>query len=156
MTQTFTINQSLIGNLLNRLVMRMVKTYAVVMIVVLIPNVLGQHRKTLPIVVATCFTVVFLAFPVIVGYKKARKTYSSLKIILDDTCIEYKSPMAPYKKIEWSEASFTEKESGDIKVYNNTVGSISLWWTGTGVILIPREINDKEQLLQLLYKYTNR
>ena len=147
MPQTFTINQSLIDNLLKRSAIRFIKIYAVVLILIVLPDFTNPDKPIMSIGAGICIVIVMMGFTMIIGYRKARKMYSGFQITLDDNGIELKAPMAPYKRIDWSEAGYNEKKNGDTKVYNNTVSAISRWWSGNGVIFIPREINDRDQLL---------
>ena len=128
----------------------MIKIYVVVLILILLPNITDPNKPLMSTGVATCFVIVMMGFSTMLGYKKTKKMYQNLQITLDDQGIELKVPMGAYKRIEWSEASYVEKKNGDIKIYNNTVSATSRWWSGNGVILVQREINDREQLLLAL------
>jgi hypothetical protein len=156
MSQTFTINQALIGSLLKRIAIRFIKIYAVTLILIILPDIINPTKPIMSIGVAVCGVIFMVIFTIILGYRKARKTYVGFQITLDELAIELKAPMAPYKRIDWSEVGYGEKKNGDIKVYNNTVGAFSRWWTGNGVIFIPREINDRDQLLLSIDKHLKR
>jgi len=156
MPQTYTINKSLISNLLKRGAYRVAKIYSVIVLIVLLPNLVNSETPIKSTIIAISIGVVMMGSSLALTYKKTRKSFSSLQIILDNSGIEYKSPMSPYKRIEWSEAAYIEKKTGDVRVYNKTVNSINRWWTGAGVILIPREINDRDQLLMSLDTHINK
>lgn len=98
--------------------------------------------------------VVLLGFTMAISYKKLRKMYEGYQISVDDNGVELKAPLAAYKRIAWNEIAYVEKPNGDIKIYNNTIAALSRWWSGTGVILIPREIKNKEQLLLSLANHS--
>ncbi|HWW39216.1 hypothetical protein [Pedobacter sp.] len=155
MTQTFTINESLIGNILKRLAIRLIKIYTLVLIIITLPDIINPNKPFRTIGLSAGVVVAMMGFTMLLGYKKTRKMYSGYQITLDDKGIELKAPMAAYKRIDWSELAYVEKESGDIKAYDNTVSALSRWWTGTGVIFIPREINNKDQLLLSLVNHIN-
>ena len=156
MTQTFTINKALIGNLLKRSAIRLVKIYAVVLILVTLPDIINHKKPIMSIGFAVCGVIVMMGFTMLLGYKKTKKMYSGYQVTLDDNGIELKAPMAVYKRIDWSEVAYIEKGNSDINVYNNTVNAFSRWWAGTGVILIPREINNKDQLLLSLVSHISK
>lgn len=158
MTSTFTINQNLIGNLLKRGAMRMIKIYAVVLVIVILPNALNPnpHQTIMSTAIAICAVIAMTAFSMMLGYKKTKRMYESLQITLDDNGIELKVPNGAYKRIGWSEAAYIEKDNGDIRIYNKTVSATSRWWSGNGVIGAPREINDRDQLLLSLNNHLNK
>jgi len=153
MPQTFTINQTLIGSLLKRMAFRFIKTYAVILILITLPDIINPTKPIMSIGVAVGGIILMIGLTLIIGYRKARKTFGGFQITLDDIGIELKAPMAPYKRIDWDEIYYDEKKKGDIKVYNKTVGAFSRWWNGNGVIFIPREINDRDQLLLSINKH---
>ncbi|MBB3054672.1 hypothetical protein [Mucilaginibacter gotjawali] len=156
MTQTFSINQDLIGSLQQRIAIRFIKIYAVVLILIILPDIINPTKPIMSIGVAICGVIFMIGFTIIIGVRKARKTYRSFQIALDDVGIELKAPMTPYKRIDWSEVDYDEKKNGDIKVYNKTVGAFSRWWAGNGVIFIPREINDRDQLILSIDRHLKR
>jgi hypothetical protein len=138
--------------------MRMLKIYVVVLVIVILPNTLNPnpHQTIMSTAIAICVVIAMTAFSMMLGYKKTKKMYESLQITLDDNGIELKAPMAAYKRIDWSEAAYIEKKNGDIRIYNTTVSATSRWWTGNGVIVAPREINDRDQLLLSLDTHMNK
>jgi hypothetical protein len=155
MTQTYTINQSLIVNILKRKAIRLIKIYAVAIILIILPGIINPSRPLNSVGISIGAVVLMMVLTMVLGFKKVRKMYFDYQVILDDNGFELKVPMAAYKRIDWREAAYLKKDNGDIKVYNKTVNTISRWWNGTGVILIPREINDKDQLLQSLDIHIN-
>ena len=156
MTQTFTINESLIGNILKRSSIRFIKIYTLILILITLPDIINPNKPFRTIGFSACGVVAMMGLTIVLGYKKTRKMYSGYQITLDDKGLELKAPMAAYKIIDWSELAYVEKENGDIKAYDNTVNALSRWWTGTGVIFIPREISDKDQLLLSLVNHINK
>lgn len=157
-TQTFTINESLISNLLKRFAKRIAVTYTISLLLVIVPNVAfpNPNETLTTMIIVVCSVITVMGFTMMFAYKRMRKMYSGFQITLDDNGIELKAPMAAYKRIAWSEATYVEKDNGDIKVYNKTVSAINRWWYGTGVILSPREINDRGQLLLSLNSHINK
>ena len=156
MTQTFTMNHALTGNALKRTAIRLIKIYAVVIILIILPGIINPSRPLKSVGISIGAVVLTMVLTMVFGFKKVRKMYLDYQVILDDNGFELKVPMAAYKRIDWSEAAYIKKDNGDIKVYNKTVSTISRWWNGTGVILIPREINNRDQLLQSLDSHINK
>jgi hypothetical protein len=99
------------------------------------------------------FGLLILILPVYVGVNRMGKSYATLEITLDDSGVDMKADMIPYKKIRWENLLVQEKSNGTIVLIDKSVSKFFRMWKGHGVIVIQPEMSDIDKLLdQIRYR----
>jgi len=155
MSSTFTIDETQVKTVAKKIMFRLIKIMAIILLIIILQGLLTRTDPLFPTLMAMCIVI---AVVVIILFRlNSRVTHSvkEFKLTIDESGIESKAPMTVYKKIYWENVNFTEKKNGVIVIYNKSATKINRWWAGGGVIVVPYEIGDREQLIDELNKHMN-
>lgn len=152
MSKTFSIDSSQVNTVTNKALFRLLKMYAIILAIYIPGRLVIDGKNTAMIIPSIAGFVVVMTLVWFLSYRRIKTITAGLEIVTDESCIEYKAPMTPYKRINWDDMAYVEKSNGVIKVVDKTVNGLTRWWTGKGVILIPLEINGRDELINELYK----
>jgi hypothetical protein len=150
--QTYKIDQLQLNSLLKRLLIRQIKLFGICLIVsILLQLLLRWNTVTiLPLMYLTLGIIILVLITLIWGYKKTRKTFTSYELLLGQKEIEVKALPVINKKIKWKNLIRDCKKNGDIYLYDQNFSWMARKWIGEGTIIVPREINERESLLNNL------
>lgn len=148
MLETYVIDQSLLGNIKKKMIVRGSLLIGIPLILTFIPDFFTNKKIDLKsTAIAFGFVTIALVFSITKALKNQISSYKTLKIILDDDGIERKAEMQPYKKIEWTNLQFEENSKGIVDLYDKNVSKFSRKMYGRGWIRIQPEIINYEILL---------
>ncbi|MEO3407015.1 hypothetical protein AAFN85_24075 [Mucilaginibacter sp. CAU 1740] len=153
-TITFAIDETQLSSLLKRLQYSLFNRIAIIGVSVFVSQYFSYGSKDLKaLVLSFCITTPFLLL--IIGYstrRRFKKTYETLKIVLNDDGVEVKAEGMPYKAIDWANLIVKEQQNGVIDLFDNRIFGFSRRWSGRGWIRIQPEIADRDNLLNELTK----
>jgi len=154
MQQIYKIDETRVGNIKKRALLRSGKVLLIAYLLILPLFVLQNHGPVLVnIVLPFLFTGLIIFFSISVAMKRIEKSYKSMQIILNDQGVETKADMMPFKAIEWKNLKIEEKSSGAINLYDMSVPTFSRKFYGRGWIIIQPETLEKDKLLAELQKH---
>ncbi|PWK67096.1 hypothetical protein LX99_04954 [Mucilaginibacter oryzae] len=153
-TTTFVIDESRLSGLVKRLQYNLFSRVAIIGITVLSSQYFSYGSRDLK-AFALSFCITTPLVLLIIGYssgRKFRRTYKTLKVVLNEEGVEVKAEGMPYKMINWADLIVKEHPNGTIDLFDNTVSNLSGRWSGKGWIRIQPEIADRANLLSELAK----
>jgi hypothetical protein len=153
-TITFAIDETQLSSLLKRLQYSLFNRIAIIGVSVFVSQYFSYGSKDLKaLILSFCITTPFLLL--IIGYstrRRFKKTYETLKIVLNNDGVEVKAEGMPYKAIGWANLIVKEQQNGVIDLFDDRISSFSRKWSGRGWIRIQPEIADRDNLLNELTK----
>ncbi len=156
MTQVYKIDEAKIGAIKRRNLTRVLRLLILVWISVSFALYFTYENLGIEIFwQSTVFGLLVLILPVYIGVNRMGKSYATLEITLDDSGIDMKADMLPYKKIRWENLSVQEKSNGTIVLIDKSVIKFFRMWKGHGVIVIQPEMRDIEKLLNQIRNRVN-
>ncbi|MEZ2339019.1 hypothetical protein AB6735_25460 [Mucilaginibacter sp. RCC_168] len=152
--QIYIIDENQLDNLKRRLLFRGIR---IILLLTLCAGVLqflqAKKGETLIIIGVMFFCTLILSISVFRATNKLLKSYRTLQIILNDSGVEAKVEMMPYKNIRWENLMVKVKSNGTINLYDKSISSFMRSMYGKGVIIIQPEILNREILVNELVKY---
>ena len=159
-TQVFKIDESQVGKIAKRNFLRAVKILLPIFAVVSVYQYFqykSRHDELIGLYIGmSLFFPLFMLLPIYLGAKKATKSIRTLELILNDNGVEKKAEMAPYRQIAWQNVALKEKPNGTLDIYDKNVSAFMRWWNGTGRIILPPEMLNRETLITELQKHAGR
>lgn len=156
MTQVYKIDESKIGAIKKRNLFRALRPLVLVWILVALVVYFTSANQSIEIFwPSIVFGLLILILPVYVGVNRMGKSYATLEITLDDSGIDMKADMLPYKKIRWENLSVQEKSNGTIALIDKSTSKFFRMWKGHGVIVIQPEMKDIDKLLNQIRNRVN-
>jgi hypothetical protein len=156
MTQVYKIDESKIGAIKKRNLFRVLRPLILLWTLVAFVMYFASANQSIELFwTSIIFGSLVLILPVYVGVNRMGKSYATLEISLDDSGIDMKADMIPYKKIRWENLLMREKSNGTIVLIDKSVIKFFRMWKGHGVILIPPEMRDIEKLLNQVRSRVN-
>lgn len=153
-TVTFAIDKTQLDTLLKRLQYSLFNRIAIIGVPVFVSQYFSYGSKDIKaLILSFCITTPFLLL--IISYstrRRFRKTYESLKVVLNEEGVEVKAEGMPYKTINWANLVVKEQPNGVIDLFDNRISNFSRRWSGKGWIRIQPEIADRDNLLNELIK----
>lgn len=135
----------------------MIRSLAIILPGVLM--VMGYQYYTAPTsekglqLLVSLFVLSFLLIAMYVMVSKIMASYMLLKIIVSDNGIEVKV-VTGSRFLPWNNLAVKQKAGGSIILWDTTVSAFDRMMKGTGKIMIPYGILDREKLLADILAYT--
>ncbi len=154
MTQVYKIDESKIGAIKKRNLMRVLRLLILVWISFSFALYFTYGKQGIEIFLQPIvFGLLVLVLPVYIGVNRLGKSYATLEISLDESSIDMKADIMHYKKIRWENLLLQEKSNGVIVLSDKSISKFFRMWKGHGVIVIQPEMKDIDKLLkQIRYR----
>jgi len=143
----YKIDESRFDELKRRMFVYGLKRLGVPFILPIILEYYVLRKQDFPIIPFIIIMLIVMAGVFYVGYSRSLKAAKTFVVQIDDNSIEAKAEMAPYKKIYWTNMIVNQKTDGSIQLFDNNVSSFMRKMYGNGLITIPPEIENRDELL---------
>ena len=151
MLQTYKIDQAKINAIKKRVLIR----YAKILLIAFLPALLVLYRPNGATPLKHFDPSLFFSVPLILlagyyGVNKSMRSYRTLEITLNDTGVEMKAEMWPYKQIAWQNLKMEEKSNGGVNLYDTTIAAFTRKMYGRGWIQVQPEMLNLDSLIKEL------
>lgn len=151
MSETFTIDKALLGNIKKRMSVRLAILMFIPIGIVFVPQFLDKNGPGIQInLIVLCIALTLMIFTTGRVLNRQVDSFKTLKIVLDDEGIERKANLQPYKRILWNNLKAKEKANGGILLSDKTISGFNRKMYGKGVIYVYPETLDKDKLMNTI------
>ena len=153
MSKTFSIDSSQVNTVTNKALFRLLKMCAIILAIYIPGRLLIDGKNTAIIIPGIAGFVVVMALVWFLSYRRIKTITAGLEIVTDESCIEYKAPMTPYKRINWDDMAYVEKRNGVLNYRGAMVRGVFL--SRYSLITLPPIDTDHTEILPPTYFSVN-